>query len=725
MAKKVPDAGKRPDSVPPARIKLGDSLSARLAAVSGVPAAELKGLTVAEIAQKHPFVIDPAIFFFRRVCGKVVKTDPVTGEERPVPFATVQVEDTDCSFLGFFPVEGPFGWLFPFRCKREIIATAKTDACGEFCVWIPRWDIDWVLRFRRERICFPIIFRRPSLEDLIVDLFPPKRIPHPWPEPDPWPPEGPLPVDWHRQPGLLDRVRTSFGAAAAGRLARAASAVPFGASRTAQQAMLSAPAPLTQFAPPLPQELTMLRDAELPKGKQRAAAAEQARAAAAASVAKLVGLDPAGIRDLSLRRWVGPFLRCRDVLVARWVPLIDIPDITFRVLQDTNADGVEEVIYGESFFDVRWNAGPLAPVTIEAWPNAVAGPPCGPDQVPCGNVPAIVFAERLLLTDPLVFDATLGDATAGYGLRTNRPHPLGGFSDPPAATGRSPLRATFGLFGCKTTNAKATHYRLMYRYSADGGLTFSAPAPFMLALRLSRPTADFLAGEYYNALPDAQGWHPIQIPKGANPNDWHPANLLIDWPTGSFADGLYGVTLELGTGGAVTSSSSEVAFVIDNSAPTGPISVEWSFSQFGPFVPLANDCPIVPRGAVPKDVYFRVSLPAQAQHLRSAVLWANACGPQPFEFASGTGGQQAAPGSTEFRHWHTSPSNNTQTLVPIYRLPAAAQPGTYSFLGHVSGRAFSPTAANGGHLAVPEWQFDPDEVWISPWIAFTVADVDP
>src|SRR5688572_28801822 len=152
-------------------------------------ARELVGLSVAEISDKFRFQIDATLLAFRKVCGRVVKRNPVTGVEYPVPYATVHVEDSDCSLLGFFPSKSKWAWYFPFACRREVIATAKTDECGRFCVWIPRWDIDWVLRFRRERVCFPIVFDRPSVRDLLDDLIP-QRIPRPVPEPDP-PPFGP------------------------------------------------------------------------------------------------------------------------------------------------------------------------------------------------------------------------------------------------------------------------------------------------------------------------------------------------------------------------------------------------------------------------------------------------------------------------------------------------------------------------------------------------------
>src|SRR3954449_3681985 len=98
----------------PSKFKLGASSAKRLAAMSDVPADQLKGLTLTQVAEKFRFAIDPQLLFFRRVCGEVVKTDPVTGTDYPVPFATVQVEDTDCSLLGFFPSQARWSWYFPF-----------------------------------------------------------------------------------------------------------------------------------------------------------------------------------------------------------------------------------------------------------------------------------------------------------------------------------------------------------------------------------------------------------------------------------------------------------------------------------------------------------------------------------------------------------------------------------------------------------------------------------
>ena len=82
------------------------------------------------------------------------------------------------------------------------------------------------------------------------------------------------------------------------------------------------------------------------------------------------------LAELSPTKAIGPFLRCRDVYVAEWEYFSDVPDITFRVTQDVDLDGDEELIYSESFFDVRWNAGSIPPVTLQASPIARPSPIC-------------------------------------------------------------------------------------------------------------------------------------------------------------------------------------------------------------------------------------------------------------------------------------------------------------------------------------------------------------
>jgi len=688
--------------------KLGAASAKRLAAMSDVPAEQLKGLTIAEAAAKFRFEIDPMLFLFRRVCGEVVKTDPVTGIDYPVPFATVQVEDTDCSLLGYFPKAARWSWYFPFRCHREVIATTRTDACGKFCVWIPRWDIDWVLRFRRERHCFPVIFERPTLRELVDELI--LREP-PRPGPDP----GPLRVlDRTR---LVASVEPSLGGEVAARLERVRSQVSFGASTVAAEAMLDAPVAIRGLQPPLSPELRKLR---LPA----AAAAERATAAeavppAAHTLASHLKLNAADLRGLDLRRYIGPFKRCVDLFVPEWAPIIDVPDITFRVLQDTDGDGDEEQIYGDSHFQVRWDANPIGPVTIHAGPNARAGVACGPTNIPCGNVPAIVMAGRL----PVTGDPTVYDTAHGYALRTNRPHPTGSFADPlPNPDAASPLAGVLSLYGCNRTHPDATHYRLVYKHSSNDGATFSSFTPFVgLTWPLFR-LSDAGVGEWHWPSSDAAGWYPIDLPPGRNP--WLHQNLLLDWPTQRLGDGRYVVKMELRAGTTVLQTSDEVAFNVDNSAPHGPLTVEWSFSPTGPFQPIGGRCPVVRRHRSPADVYFLVTLDASARHLRSAELWPSDCGDGRFTFLSGSGGEQAPSDSTLYQYWHEGPADNSRLLRVLYKLPGGAAEGTYGFRANVSSRAFNPSGGDGGHLSVPAWQYDPAPIHIVPTMSFSVINAD-
>ena len=140
---------------------------ARLAQLTGLPAAELAHKSIATL--KEELLASPGLFGFELVCGQVVKVDPATGVKYPVPGATVNVYDMDCDWLWFFPPYWPWSWGFrlPF-CVSELIETVVTDACGCFCVLVPRWDIDWIRVWIEERWCFPEILQRPSVGDLLL-----------------------------------------------------------------------------------------------------------------------------------------------------------------------------------------------------------------------------------------------------------------------------------------------------------------------------------------------------------------------------------------------------------------------------------------------------------------------------------------------------------------------------------------------------------------------------
>ena len=102
-------AGLVPGRAPaPDEIKLNAISAQRLASLAGLETNEVQGQTIAAISEQLKWAIDPEWLFFRRVCGRVVKTDPDSGIAYPVPYATVHVLDTDCDFWGYFPE----GWLY-------------------------------------------------------------------------------------------------------------------------------------------------------------------------------------------------------------------------------------------------------------------------------------------------------------------------------------------------------------------------------------------------------------------------------------------------------------------------------------------------------------------------------------------------------------------------------------------------------------------------------------
>ena len=428
------------------------------------------------------------------------------------------------------------------------------------------------------------------------------------------------------------------------------------------------------------------------------------------------------LKGVDLRRFIGPFFRCHDVFVPVWVPIFDVPDITFRVLQDTDGDGDEELIYGEGHFDVRWNAGAIPDQVIHAWPNARTGIDCGPTDIPCGNVPAIVLAGRLPVTgDPSVFDGTLGDPSAGYAQRTNRPRTGGDFAGAPITPGRAPLCWTLPLYGCNETTAGATHYRILYRFSPDGGASFTAPTPFTgLTWPLYRLNGMGI-GEWHYPSADAQGWYPIALPGGPNP--WLPQKLLLDWPTTGFADGLYGLTLQVGAGGDPISPVLGRGRHRRRQQRTD--RADHRGAQLCGRRALHADQRDLPGGEARRRAAGRVFPGANgggARHLRSAELFASDCGDGSFEFVSGSGGIAVG---TLYRHWHQDPADNDQLLEVIYRLPAGAAQGTYGFNGYVVSRAFNPVGGDTGHLQIPPFAYDPDYIHIHPSIAFSVFNANP
>lgn len=656
----------------------------RLAALTDLSVNELAGLCVAEISEKFKFRIDPALLCFRRICGRVVKKDPATGVEYPVPFATVHVEDTDCGFLGFFPVGWPWSWFFPFFCRREEIATVVTDVCGRFCVYVPCWEVDWILRWRRERICFPDIFIKPTIWDILVELLPEPPIIRP-PRPGPDPPPFLL-----KDGGMaLRRAEDLVGREVAGELAALESVATLGASTTLAQEILNRSAFSQPLPPPLPPQVRQMCEKQDIK-----------------ALAAHLSLETRHVEQFEPQRFMGPFLRCIDVLIPEWMPIFDVPDITFRVTQDVDGDGDEETIYAESYFDVRWNAGPIPDVTLEASPIAVAGVTCDTPDVLCEDTPAILFAGLMPLVNPPAPADPYHDTGTGYARRPNRPHPSGSIaplaSDFPLPLAEAPYTRVLQLYGCNEVEG-AVFYRLRYEY--NGG----ASVPF---LGLTWPVHRVVGGSLQTLwpTPDANGWYPI-LPAA---DGWFPQHLLLNWRTGE--NGLYTIVLELGNAAkAVINSSAPVNFRIDNSKPTAQfMELRWRVAGGAWSAPLSLICPVITRpmvGGNPAPIEFMVSYQVSVAHLRSVSLSGGGCG---------GGAPTLISALSTAQHWHTSPGDNSVINTATFALPGSAPQGAYSFHLFAAGRAFNPSGGDGGFGA--DWNYIPVYNWVRPFLPVAVVN---
>jgi hypothetical protein len=671
--------------ITPDRRPLNTLQAQRLSALADVDAKQLKGRSVLELSDTLKWHVDPRLFFFRKVCGQVVKKDAVTGAAYPVPFATVIVEDTDCTLLSYFPRGWKWGWHFPLACHREVLATVKTDKCGRFCVYVPRFDIDWILRWRHERFCFPDIFVRPDLGDLL-DIAEPR------------PPFRPRPGD----PGPVERVaglRLSAAEALAGvpgrqlaqRAADVQAARSFGARSDSLATASAQRAFPVDMPPPLPAEFQQLL-----AGGGGLVAAKDAKPAEALrhAIATQAGVAPAVLDKLDLARFRGPFRRCIDIVIPEWQVIKDVPDITFRVTQDTNGDGVEETIYAEGFFDVRWDAGAIPDVTLVASSAARETRVCEAPVVPCGNVPELLFAGLMPL------DAPYFDKVQGYATRPNRPKPPVG-ARPPAQT---PFLGTLQLYGCVNVN-QAAFYRVVAR--PEGSATFSA------ITGLSWNVYPIPSGSPHPVTADASGWYPVL----ASPASFHPANLVLEWPTPSL--GRVELKIEVADATlAPLASSGVVAIQVDNTAPSAPFDqLAWKFTSESdsafdlPERNLLVACPVIRRGVVAQEIQVQFRVAVSAHHLRDAHLYTTDCGGGAFALISDP---------TLATHWHETTGDNSVVLTGRYQLAPAALEGAYGFGCQATSRAMNPSGSDDGHL--DDWFYDPVFMYVQPAVEIAVVN---
>jgi hypothetical protein len=678
------DSGLTPDRRPLTTLQ-----AKRLAALTNLNHRELVGNTVAKLSEKLKWKIDPELLRFQRICGRVVKTDPSTGLEYPVPFATVHVEDTDFHLLGYSPPDWPWSWFFPLHSHREEVSSTRTDACGRFCVWVPRWEIDWILHWRHLHFCEDI-FILVNICDLhpeICELVEVDPIKHRIPKPDPTP--------WIRQ------IKEWVGENVANRMMIAQMTQTVGKKLISQDNIWNTK-PLRHTLPPPPLSPT-LKDLH-----QR----EDTKA-----VAKFLILDQQHLEKLDLHRYWGPFKRCFDIFLPEWYIFRDVPDITFRVTQDVNGDGTEETIYSEGFSEIRWNAGPIPDVTLEASQIAIAGVSCNvPDELPCAE-PSIVMVGLMPLSDPVPSDPVVNyhDNTTGYALRPNSPRSTGKRTDTPSYPAKTPFCWDLQLRGCnRRSNAK--YYRINYSFEGSSAVPIKG-----LAWKQVRWVGSPGHMEVIDVVPDGDGWYEILDPMAG----WLDPYLLLNWPTRGYQDGLYVLTMEFAKpdkSPMLGSSTLPIELVVDNSRHKPSMSIRWRTGA-GLWTNLGYTCPIISRHPG-EDIEFEVKVQASLKHLRSLELRASGCGagiPSLNSLLPAHWYSLNSPTNSRLEHWHTNGDDNSVNETINFLLPSSATPGVYSFYLIINSRTFNPAGGDGGLAA--DWHYDPVYIWQDVYLSMAVVNV--
>ncbi len=678
--------GPPPNQITPEDWEVTDRQIAHLEELSGERLSEFSEEAAIELLDHLEWRLDPELLGFKRVCGRVVKRDPTTDEMRPVPYATVHVQDTDCNLLGFFPPSSIWGWFLPFGCHREEIATVRTDACGRFCVLIPRWEIDRILTYRRERICLPEIVKpriRDILENLDIHLEPP-LIQEPPPRPDP----APFAL---REPGVYDQLRGLLGEGTTDRLFALTAQPSFGDSTGEVDTLLDQMAPTGTIDPPVPTDIPDLGDGQNQEPLSRSAA-----------------IDRTGFDDLTLepRDFIGPFLRCRDVVIPEWTTFFDVPDITFEITQDIDGDGTEETVYSEGYFDVRWDDIPDSEIVLEASELAETGLPCDPAEEPpdCEN-PELWKVGGMPLAPGYHSN---GPPREGYALRVNRPRP--GSKD--AAT---PYTGNLNFYGCGFRMDEAEYYRLLYKYRPDPDDSATDPQAFDVDWKVWREPDEWPPLREHIRPVDDEGWYEIPDPEEIAP-DYQ--DLLLHWRTGTDEpkdDGLYDIRLEVADGDKNPLAEGDwVTLRVDSSEPAvGFDELEWrTIDGEGEGGSLPLSCPVIERplddDGNPKTIDIDVSYTVQHPHLRNLSLGASGCG---------GGNPDKIDTNGDFGFWYSEPDDTYYSIDGATfrveggpkdegRLPAGAY--TVELTGW--SRAFDP-----GHRGMEgirdDWNVDRKHVW--------------
>jgi hypothetical protein len=664
--------------------KLGAISAARLAGLSGLDAAELEGETVAALSQRLRWAVDPEFFLFAYVCGQVVTNDPATGKNVPVPYATVEIVNTVCDCWGYFPEPWPFGWLYPVHGVREVLGTVTTDECGNFCFWVPRFDLEWIRRWRLERVCFEQIFVKPTIGDLLARAAGQGN-------PDP----GPLAS--RLRPG--GDLAATLGPISSTLLSAARAAGGFGDSTRAVSSLLNLPAFPAGLTPPLP--------ARAAEGSNTTA-----RIAEGPSVAAPAAIDPG--------RYIGPFLRCVDLIVPEWYLFLAVPDISLTITQGS------QTIY-EGAFDIAWGSSPIPPVTIQASPIATGSALCSGPGVD-GEEPGFQYVGLLPVSAPYASGGTY-EASTGIATRVNQPQPphvtctcdVTDLTVTPTCPADAPFSGELYLYG--GTLAGASYYRIAAEYAADPGLP-SAPSTFTpTGYLLGTWTVPTPSGDVYIAPSDpTNGWY--EIP--ADETGWGGyTNMLMAW--GGMADGVYRLTLEFADAARnpLGTTPPQLRLVINNAAPTPtPFQLRWqptdaSFTidptAWQSLYPApAGACPIVHRAGQP--IAIEVTVGASSPYLYEAWVSPDSC-------ASGAGLTINSWSSAQGPSWvYTAAGESSYAFTGVYALPATAPAGCYGFTMFAATSAFNSAGGFASDPVENGWCVVDTPNYVEPSVSFAVVD---
>jgi len=626
-------------------------------------------LTAADLPLK---AVDDVVHIWpltRRVCGRVIKRDPVTGEECPVPGATVRVLDVDYCLLWWYPYPGlPWCWLYPIWPRREEIATTMTDECGRFCVDIPYFDIDAIVRWRLRFRCLPEILQWPRVIDAIdmgvkpdLRVYPelehlpelePKPTPEPVPGPSPLTPVIPLP------PPELEFLRTSPKAE------RGSGFHTKPQFKLARQALFAKRA---LFEPVDPDELPVLERAAFPKSIAPPALPDDE------ALLKILP-DKEMLLDLRRARPIVRLLRCWAELVPEWHLFWDVPDIVLKVEQDIDGDGALETIYDQGYLDVNWDLSePTTNIVIEARPNAICVP-CGPPYQPCTTTGIVGISD--LPVDPTYL------SPQGYALCANRPNPSGTLPLPAPHLrpddAETPFCGTVRLVGCPDYGT-AVYYKVFYSYEGGSETHFSES---WYAYQISAQAS-------HHVVPDASGFYPVLTP----PNDYFPYHTLVNWRTYYYPDGRYTMRLVLydAAHNPLGPALPSVNLVLDNSRPS-PVDflrLRWREVGTSGWQTAPLHCPII-RRPTGKDIELEVKYNVAATHLRDLTIALVGC--------DGGVGNDA--------YWHHHVNDNNKVLVWKVTMPATKHEGGYRF--YLEGRS---RAYNGVGGLATNWYFDSLHIW--------------